>query len=134
MKNMALPLLFLALFLGAGSCEKDDAQPAASQCNLPACDPGRKTIAKVRDAIGIVGYRNGRYAISVGQPGTYDSQVTGIVCQMPDKFKVNGSKVTFNGEYKEYCPDTVQKDTVPQFPGQIFYYLHLTNIHLTDTL
>ena len=84
---------------------------------------------KVRGAIGIVSDGNGRYTISVSQPGTYDSQVTGIVCQMPDKFKVPGSKVTFDGEYKAYCPGTVQRDTVPRFPGQTFYYLHLTNIH-----
>lgn len=69
------------------------------------------------------------YAIYIGISGTYDSQDVGIVCNLPDKYKVDGQKILFSGNYAKYDKDVAQK-----IPGQTFYIIELTKISTIDNL
>lgn len=81
---------------------------------------------KVVDERGIVSFDNvvDKWIIAVSIEGTYDSQDVGIVCDdLPDEFQEVGRWVIFSGEYKKYAGE--QK---PPFPGQVYYYLFISNI------
>lgn len=97
-----------------------------ADCVLDNCDPNRTTILKAKDVIGTIGggtVGGTTYGISLSVPGTLDSYVTGVICDLPEAFKKDGLKVLFSGEYKTGCGRLV-----PSTGGEEIYFLHLTQI------
>jgi hypothetical protein len=69
------------------------------------------------------------YTIYVGIAGDYDTQDVGVVCNLPEKYKIDGLKITFSANYSIY------KDSIYQLiPGQKYYNLELIRISTTDNL
>jgi dissimilatory sulfite reductase (desulfoviridin) alpha/beta subunit len=69
------------------------------------------------------------YTIYVGIAGDYDTQDVGVVCNLPEKYKIDGLKITFRANYSIY------KDSIYQLiPGQKYYNLELIRISTTDNL
>ncbi len=82
---------------------------------------------EVVDEAGIVTFDStiNQWVILVSIDGTYDSRDAGIVCNdLSDEFKEVGKWVIFSGEYKKYAGELR-----PAFPGQVYYYLFISNIN-----
>lgn len=123
MKSIIVTSAFLALTFV--KCNSDN-----TGCN-PACDPARKTVKEVIDKLGRVDYNQEEdkwLIIASSSPVSYDSQDLGIVCSdLDEEFKQVGNTVRFSGEYKEKCGDNKGS-----FPGQTYYYLHLSAIEIIN--
>lgn len=119
MVRVILCIIFLTI---ASSCNKED---DPSRCDLPACDPGRKTISKLAGTFGTVYYNDEEkeFAIHIEVDGGIDSQNIGITCNLPVPFRKPCLKVVFSGEYKEFC-----KAPISKIPGATYYYLHISNV------
>lgn len=123
MKHYLAPLLVLSIILiGCGNDEKP-----LSACDLAPCDPQKKTVKAVTDQEGRIGFseEEGKWLIIASIPETYDSQDIGIVCTgLPENLQEVGREVLFSGTYKERC-----NEAKGVLPGQIYYYLHITDIN-----
>lgn len=120
MKLKTLNLAVLGLLLMSNKCGTEDAD------TLIRCDL-KNLVKTATQASGTIWFDSQAqaYAIFSGIDGTYDSQDIGVVCNLPDNYKKEGTKVVFNGKYFE------NKSLTPQIPGQEYYNLELTKISLT---
>lgn len=120
----------LGLFLGGllsligFGCEEE---VAPTNCELAACDPGRKTVKQWVDQEGMVLLDNSNqmYYISTGE--SPDIHILGYVCNLPEEFKREGMLVVVSGDLKEDC-DELNLITV----AQENYYLHIDHIEIIE--
>lgn len=118
--------IVLSFLLTTGSgCKEDEVVSEIKSCNLTNII---KTTPNVEGTIWFNSSLNS-YAIYVGITGSYDSQDVGIVCNLPEKYKVDGQKITFSGNYAKY-----NKVIQQQIPGQTYYVIELNKILRIDDL
>ncbi|HLU89867.1 MAG TPA: hypothetical protein VKZ51_08555 [Cyclobacteriaceae bacterium] len=121
MKKFQLPLFLCGILglLGFG-CE-EGGKP--TNCELAACDPGRKTVKQWIDREGMVLLDNSNqmYYISTGE--SPDIHILGYSCNLPEEFRTEGMLVAVSGELKDDC-DELNLISV----AQENYYLHIDNI------
>jgi len=119
MKSIIKMFIVVVSMIVMGSCEKDQSDVDIQSCNLS------NLVKDVSDLEGTVWFNSSTnsYAIYVSIPGSYDSQDVGIVCNLPEKYQVDGLKIVFNGKYFIY-----EKDVLLTPSGQTYYYLELSNI------
>lgn len=117
-------ILSLLLIIGNG-CKKGQFVGELESCNLS------NIIKTTSDTKGTMYFNSSlnSYAIYVGIEGTYDSQDVGIVCNLPEKYKVDGQKIIFSGNYSKY-----DKVVQQQIPGQTYYNIELIRISTIDNL
>lgn len=110
-------IIAATLLLMNGSCQKDDIVELG-KCNL------ENVVKSVSDTKGTIWFdaQTKGYSIFSGIEGTYDSQIIGVVCNLPDIYKNEGVKIVFSGNY--YNCDEYS----PLIPGQKYYYLELTKV------
>src|SRR5690554_1164080 len=127
MKTSAI-LLGMALLMGFG-CENNDLKP-----NDRECFEARQTIKTASNAKGVMLTTEKDeqviwYILSlegiIGYDGpTYDTRDLVIPCDLPDKFKVEGLRVSFSGRLK---------DTERDFGDfSHIYYGNLTDIQIME--
>jgi hypothetical protein len=118
-----IQILLIITLLSTFSCKKETVQQTES--TLYSCAPDSPTVKEVADITGYLWYNNDqqKYAIYIGISGTYDSQIVAVLCEVPEKFKKEGIQVLFSGKYRQFG-----KQPENSLPGQIYYYLQLTNI------
>ena len=82
-------------------------------------------VKKITNQDGIIWFNNSQknYAVYVGVSGSYDSQLVGIVCNLPKDFEMEGLEIIFSGFYYDY--DKIVSDIIL---GQKYYYLELCEI------
>ncbi|GGF07519.1 hypothetical protein [Hymenobacter cavernae] len=121
MKNGIYALAVLTLMISS-SCQKDDDDSLTS---LAACSIETEVVGKANQYEGYVRYvaEEQRYAIAYHIPRTIDSQIYGVVCNLPEEFQQEGKKVKFSGTYRKY-----NGPAKPVFGGQSFEYLELKSI------
>ena len=82
---------------------------------------------QVSEIDGVIGYwEHGnvdKFTIDVYVPNTIDSQITGIVEDLPSDFRTEGMFVIFSGEYKES-----NENPEPMLGGQSVYSLIVSSI------
>lgn len=108
MKTSAI-LLGMALLMGFG-CENDDLKPIEKECF-----EARQTIKTASNAKGVMLTMEKDeqviwYILSlegiIGYDGpTYDSRDLVIPCNVPNKFKAEGLRITFSGQLKDTGQD-----------------------------
>ena len=110
-------IISIGLLFFGGSCQKDDIIKL-SDCNL------ENVVKSVSNTKGTIWYDHQAqsYAVYTGVDGSYDSQIIGLICNLPDMYKSEGLKISFSGDYYE-C-----EEFSPLIPGQEYFYLELTNI------
>jgi len=64
-----------------------------------------------------------RYAIVYSVPGTYDSQIYGVVCNLPEELRQEEKIVRFSGTYRAY-----NGPAKPYMGGQSYEYLDLKSV------
>lgn len=76
------------------SCDKNEAVP------LESCNLNNTVIATVNET-GQLEYVDDRgfYLLRVSTQGTYNSQKVGIICNLPEEFKIDGLTVKYRGKY-----------------------------------
>ncbi|WP_461094507.1 hypothetical protein [Spirosoma gilvum] len=74
--------------------------------------------------VGHVSYRGElqAYVISYGEPNTFDTVRTGLICNLANARQWLGKTVTFSGRYFH------ARGLVPQHAGEHIYYLYVTVI------
>ncbi len=96
-------------------------------CSKPISKQSTSESLNVSDTQGIVGYWKGdnidKYTINVSVAGTIDSQIIGIVTDLPAKFRTEGTVVIFSGRY-----ETSSLNPSPKMGGQKIYTLILSSI------
>ena len=120
---MLTALPFIPIAFASVGCSQSD----CDECNDVPCNSSAKTVKEVVDERGIVSFDtfSDNWLIVVSIDGTYDSQDVGIVCNdLSEEFKEEGKWVIFSGEYKKYAGERR-----PPFPGQVYYYLFISNIN-----
>ena len=120
---MLTALPFVPIAFASVGCSQSD----CDECNDVPCNSRAKTVKAVADEAGIVTFDStiNQWVILVSIDGTYDSRDAGIVCNdLSDEFKEVGKWVIFSGEYKKYAGELR-----PAFPGQVYYYLFISNIN-----
>lgn len=111
-------ILFMLLFSCRPGIEPTNPEPLG-------CDQSGAVMHEVSLVSGVVGYHlnSTQLMLSYYVPGTIDSQWTGVVCNLPNEYRVFGKQVTFSGEFRD------AKNTLrPVFGGESMYYLYLTDI------
>ncbi|HYK76771.1 MAG TPA: hypothetical protein VEV16_07330 [Daejeonella sp.] len=113
-------IVILIMAIGS-SCEKDIVATEIKPCNLS------NSIKSASNLHGVVGLNSSvnSYAIHVSIQGTYDSQDVGFVCNLPEKYRVDGLKIVFSGKYFKY-----ENKDLQQIPGQSYYILELDEIQV----
>ena len=126
MKSIKIIALIITSIVIMGSgCKDDELISEINSCKLT------NIIKTTTDLEGTIWFNSSlnSYAIYVGISGTYDTQDVGIVCNLPEKYKVDGQKIVFSGNYAKY------DQVIPlKIPGQIFYVIELTKISTIDNL
>ncbi|MEM9325865.1 MAG: hypothetical protein AAGA85_09420 [Bacteroidota bacterium] len=119
--RFVVPVLFLVISVSLQGCSEDTDE--AQGLLLPP------DVWQVEEIEGVVGYWDfdqvDRYFINVAVPGTIDSQVTGLIDEMPADFQAVGLRVTFSGRYLEETTNPR-----PMLGGQRVYSLELSSIRL----
>ncbi|GGG49990.1 hypothetical protein [Hymenobacter glacieicola] len=112
-------LLIGVLCLGGSSCKKDDETTQA------ACTATSDVLMRANNWKGRVVFDSAlnTYVVSYFVPGSIDSVYDGVVCSLPAELRQEGQLVTFSGQYRAYTGPVK-----PQFGGQQYYYLELTNV------
>lgn len=125
MKNLLKIAGTLCILLAMAACKREETR---LQADFEPCSPLAVTVKRLADATGFILFNQAqqRYAIYVGIDGTYDAQLVGILCSIPESYRKDGLQVTFSGEYKPF-----DKEPEQRFPGQTYYYLSLSSIELT---
>jgi hypothetical protein len=115
-------LLLTGVFAG---CRPKDLLPVRTDAQA-ACFESRPVIHRANQFTGTVYFQTdlGMYTIRRSVPGTYDSVWLGVVCNLPDAYKVDGKNVVFSGEYRN-ASDLPQ---ITNFAGEVTYYLFLSSI------
>lgn len=74
--------------------------------------------------VGHVSYRGDlqAYVIIYGEPNTFDTVRTGLICNLANARELLGKTVTFSGRYFH------TRGLVPQHAGEHIYYLYVTVI------
>lgn len=127
MKRTLTLLVALSALL---SCQRDKAEepapllPITAQTSQSVCFESRPLIRRVTNFTGRISFSKDEnlYTINYGVPGTYDSVWTGLVCNLPDTFKVLDKQVVFSGEYRK------GPDMASTLGGEEVYYLFLTAV------
>ena len=116
-------LIVISIIMMGSGCEKDQSNIDIKSCNLS------NMVKPASNLRGTVWFKSSinSYAIYVGVEGSYDSQDVGIVCNLPEKYQVDGLKIMFSGKYFKY-----EKDIFQQLPGQTYYILELSKIELEN--
>ncbi|MBC8152493.1 MAG: hypothetical protein H7Z72_06245 [Bacteroidetes bacterium] len=118
--------VFVLLLGFALACRPDKETVLPETGSAPAgCTQSGAVIHRVSDINGTVGYHRDstRLTLSYGVPGTFDSQWKGVVCNLPNEYRVVGKRVTFSGEFRD-AKGTLRS----MLGGQEMYYLYLTDI------
>lgn len=110
-------IVSIGLLFFSGSCQKDSIIKL-TDCNL------ENIVKSVSNKKGTIWYdtQAQSYAVYTGVEGSFDSQIIGLICNLPDTSKVEGLKITFSGNYYN-C-----EEFTPLIPGQEYFYLELTKI------
>ncbi|WP_324678884.1 hypothetical protein [Hymenobacter sp. GOD-10R] len=118
MKSYWYMLMLLATMVVGNGCQKND--EVGRDCAINTSVTGQANQYE-----GYVHFvtEEQRYAIVYHIPGTYDSQIYGVVCALSEEFRQEGKKVKFSGTYKEY-----NGPAKPVFGGQEYRYLELKTI------
>lgn len=114
-----LHIIFTGFLLMSGSCQKEGIVELGD-CDL---ENAEKSVTETKGTIWLDTQAQA-YSVFTGIEGAYDSQDIGIVCNLPDNFKIEGLKILFSGNYYK-C-----EEFTPLIPGQKYYYLELTKIKL----
>jgi hypothetical protein len=124
MHKSAVLLLFFLTGVFAG-CRKNDLLPVQRDAQA-ACFESRPVIHTANQFTGTVYYRADleMYVIRRSVPGTYDSVWLGVVCNLPDAYRVDGKRVEFSGEYR----NAADLSRITTFAGEETYYLFLSSI------
>ena len=115
--NRTTILLIIFIISTLCCCNKDSEEDI--NLNLP---PNTMAVTNIR---GVVGYWENinKYTVNVAVPGTIDSQITGIVDELPSEFRNEGMIVIFSGAYKEEA-----SNPEPILGGQTVYSLTISSI------
>ena len=115
-------LIFLTLFV---SC-KDDKESAVL-FGSQECRSDGKIVKSVNNQKGIIFYHagEGKYGISYGITGTYDSVDVGFLCEIPDSLQKTGLQVVFSGNFFPF-----DKKLPANLAGLTYYYLDVTDLKL----
>lgn len=122
--NISIILISSVIIMGL-SCEGNNNQEidclVKNRCFINESNP----VKKITNQEGIIWFNNSQknYAVYVGVTGSYDSQLVGIVCNLPKEYEVEGLEIIFSGSYYDY--DKIVSDLIP---GQKYYYLDLCEI------
>jgi hypothetical protein len=122
-KSVVSVLLVLPIFFAG--CRKNDLLPVDSDAQA-ACFESRPVVHTANQFTGTVYYRTdlAMYVIRRAVPGTYDSVWLGVVCNLPDAYRVDGKRVEFSGEYR----NAADLPRITTFAGEETYYLFLSSI------
>ncbi len=120
-----IPLIIASIIMMGNGCKDDELNIEIKSCNLS------NIIKTTSDLEGTIWFNSplNSYAIYVGIAGSYDSQDVGIACNLPEKYKIDGQKIIFSGNYAKYDKVVPQK-----IPGQTYYVIELTRISTIDNL
>ncbi len=93
----------------------------------------KAVIKSVTDEIGTIGLMNvngtEKFTINTTIPETIDSQITGIVSELPLEFNTVGTSVVFSGTYS-----SGENTPSPILGGQTVYDLTLSSIRKNESL
>jgi hypothetical protein len=113
--------LTIAALTASNGCQKEEVRKGDAQsCFATAAFTGKAD--KYEGHVQFVPQEQ-RYAVVYSVSKTYDSQIYGVVCNLPEEFRQEGKKVKFSGTYRTY--DGPAK---PYMGGQSFLYLELKSI------
>jgi hypothetical protein len=112
-------IITLSTFIISGQCQKVDDTGNLSECRS---EQFVKSVTEEEGTIWLNKSLN-KYALYTGVRGTYDSQIVGVICNIPTEYKKDGLTVIVSGDYFEYNKDASQK-----FPGQTYFFLELREI------
>lgn len=113
-------ILFAATTMSFSSC--DDTKSAEPQ--IQDCING-KVLKNVQNQSGTIHFNSveKRYAVHVSKQGTYDTQDIGFLCNPPDSLKIEGTKITFDGDYYAY-----EKGRVAPIGGATYFFLNILKL------
>lgn len=127
MKKHKVIVVLVTLLLGI-SCQDEDMVMGGKDCGSPS-----KVVKKVKDQRGILYYNEMEeiYAISVAVPQTYDVVDIGLLCNLPEEYKIPNKEgeitwVIFSGKYGE-------SEKVAAVVGATYYNLELTKIKFEES-
>jgi hypothetical protein len=124
--NIMNKFLYIFLIISLTGCE-DETLP--NSIDLNSCVDAGKKVKKVSKQAGFLFYYDelDEYRISHGIPGTYDSVIMGILCNLPEEWKemdfTGGERAIFSGEYS-----AISDNQRPAPVGTEMYYLQLFHI------
>jgi hypothetical protein len=123
---MKITYIFLIILLVTFVNCKDDKE-ASALFGSQECRSGRKAVKSVNNQNGMVFYHpdEGKYGISYGITGTYDSVDAGFVCEIPDSLQHVGLQVVFSGKLFPF-----EKKLPATFAGTTYYYMDVTDLKL----
>lgn len=126
MKTIKLvTIVIMSIVIVGSGCKDEQLVSELETCNL--ADITKST----SDTQGTIWFNTSlnSYTVYVGIAGDYDTQDVGVVCNLPEKYKIDGLKIKFSANYSIY------KDSIYQLiPGQKYYNLELKRIETTDNL
>ena len=119
----SITIIFVTFFIMSSGCKKEQLISELASCNLS------NIIKSTSNTEGTIWFNTSQnsYAIYVGISGDYDTQDVGIVCNLPEKYKVDGQKIIFSANYSKY-----DKFVYQLIPGQTYYNLELISISKID--
>jgi len=118
--------VFVVALIISSACQKNEVwEENLQQDNAKSCFGTADIIGKADQYIGHVWFieEEKRYAVVYYVPGSIDSQVYGIVCDLPKEFQQERKRVKFSGTYRAY-----NGPAKPVLGGQSFAYLELKAI------
>ena len=126
MKKSNLILVFISLLLGI-SCQDADMVMGGD------CGSTSKVVKRVKDQRGMLYYNEMEktYAISVALPQTYDVVDIGLLCNLPEEYKIPNKEreitwVIFSGKYGK-------SEKVAAVVSATYYNLELTKIKFEES-
>jgi len=124
--GLGIYALVISVLLASNGCQKEEVQKEETwKGDAQSCFAAASVTGKADRYEGRVRFvpQEQRYAIVYSVPRTYDSQVYGVVCNLPEEFLQEEKKVKFSGTYREYSGPAK-----PYMGGQSYEYLDLKSI------
>ena len=93
------------------------------------CKVNRTSFSSLNNQDALIGYyvKYNRWAVYIKDniPNNIDNKMTGLICDIPSEFKVDGLNVIISGSYKKF---NREENIVPQLGGEDLYYFEITKI------
>lgn len=124
---LTLLTIFAVASLASQGCKKSSIDTKLTGVAASNCPNAGAYVKKVANTKGIVWYSKEKkmYYIAVST-ANLDKQDVGFVCNIPENFKRENLRVTFNGKYFQY------NEEIAKFVATDYYYLTLEKITATS--